>query len=229
MTLRRARLSRGVALATVLLLGPPRADAAVLLPGASVAPDILMGAAGVLVDSTTIPLTGVGNLTAAVIRTASNTLDFYYQIVNNVGSNIVDANSNGPFVDSGFEFATDVFYRVDTGGLGIFSAGSLLAAPSSVDRTSNGVIVGFNFSGTGTIDPGETSRILVIRTDATNYVPGLSLIDVGGDVFGGGVTFAPAAAVPEPASLALLSSAFAAAGYLARRRKSKKDQTAQPV
>ncbi len=228
MTLRLARLSSGVALATVLLLGPPRADAAVLLPGASVAPDILMGAAGVLVDSTTVSLTGVGSLTAAVIRNVSNTLDFYYQIVNNAGSgHNLDRNSNGPFVDSGFEFATDVFYRIDTGGLGIFSSGSLGAAPSSADRGANGVIVGFNFSGLGTIDPGETSRILVIRTNATDYVPGLSIVDNG--VFAGGVTFAPAAAVPEPASLALLSSAFAAAGYLARRRKSKKDQTAQPV
>jgi hypothetical protein len=217
----------------MLLFAPPRAEAAVLLPGGSVNPDILLEAPGALLESTNITLNGVGSLTAAVIRSASGALDFYYQITNNVGSgHNLARNANATFAPEGFEVATDVFYRIDNGGLGMFSAGSLGATPLTVDRDPNGVVVGFNFTGFGQppgtrINPGETSRILVIRTDATQYMPGLSFVING--VIAGGDTFAPAAAVPEPASLALLSSAFAAAGYLARRRKAKKDQTAQPV
>ena len=232
MTLRLARFSSGVALATVLLLGPPRAHAAVLLPGSSVTPDVLAGAAGVLVDSVSQPLMGVGSVTAAVIRTASGALDFYYQVVNNAGSgHNLARNSNNPF-SSTVLFATEVFYRLENGGLGIFSSGDAGATPVQADRDFEGLVVGFNFTGPGQplgtrINPGETSRILVIRTNATEYGPGLSFVING--VIAGATTFAPAAAVPEPASLALLSSAFAAAGYLARRRKSKKDRTAQPV
>ena len=80
-------LGGATAIATILLLRPTATDAAVLLPGSVVAPNVLSGAAGTLVDSVTAPLgVGVGSLTAAVVQNGLGTLDFYYQIANNAGS-----------------------------------------------------------------------------------------------------------------------------------------------
>ena len=223
---RIVRFGGAAAIATILLCRPSSADAAVLLPGSTVNPDILPGAAGVLVDSVTQPLAGVGSITAAVVLNALGTLDFYYQIANNAGSgHNLARNSNNDFSTAAFLFATEVFYRLDNGGLGIFGAGDAAATPLTADRDASGVVVGFNFTGIGTpagtrINPGETSRILVIRTNATEYMPGSSFVING--VVAGAETFAPLAAVPEPASLALLSSAFAAAGYLSRKRNGRR-------
>jgi hypothetical protein len=89
-------------------------------------------------------------------------------------------------------------------------------------------VVGFNFTGLGggpLINPGETSRILVIRTDAVDFTSGFSSLLNGLPV--ALTTFGPApqAPIPEPASLLLLSSAFGAASYMARNRRRK--QSAQ--
>jgi hypothetical protein len=208
-----------------MLLGPSTAQATVLVPGGTVVPEVLTGPAGTLLAATTnVPFdTGdvMGTLTAAVVRNAAGTLDFYYQITNDLASiDSLSRNTNSSFALLGGPlYTTEVFFREDTGGLAQFSAGDAGAAPLTADRGLTGRVVGFNFlslPGATGIDPGETSRILVIRTNATIFIPGMSsVIDGGVDSVD---TFAPSS-VPEPASLALLSSAFAAAAYATRNRR----------
>jgi hypothetical protein len=220
-----ARHGCAILSAAILLLGSSTARATVLVPGATVGPplDVLSGSAGTLLDSVVgLPFsTGdvVGTLTAAVVRNALGTLDFYYQITNTSPvdplSGSLSRNSNSLFNG----FATDVFYREDTGGLVDFSDGVAGAAPSTASLSPNLQVVSFNFLNGGLIGPGETSRILVIRTSAFAFTSGISsVIDGGVDSVD---TFAPDA-VPEPASLVLLSSAFAAAAYMARNHGTKK-------
>ena len=227
MTRHLVRFGGATAIAAILLFRPAATDAAVLLPGSTVAPNVLSGAAGTLIDSVIAPI-NAGTITAAVVQNALGTLDFYYQIANNAGSGqSFVSNANLLFRSLTEVFATSVFYRTDNGGLGIFSSGDASATPGSAMRDPLGIVVTFGFGATQ-INPGETTRVLVIRTNATDYIPGFSF--VGNPFINGAITFGPTgtalAAVPEPASLALLSSAFAAAGYLARRRKRKEPTTA---
>ncbi len=227
------RFGRAALCATVLLLVPSAGQAAVLLPGATVVltpADILMTPIGLVeasIKQSFVTDGTEGSLTAAVVRNAGGTLDFYYQITNSPSSTEdLLRNVNSAFDLPSTDFTTEVFYRIDAIGSppGLFTAGSAGATPATADRSSNARRVGFNFAA---IDPGETSRILVIRTDATTFTngvsqvnEGLSSIDGTFDVVG---TFQPAAAaIPEPASLVLLSSAFAAAGYMARHRARKR-------
>jgi hypothetical protein len=220
------RLGRAALCFTVFLLAPSAGQAALLLPGSVAVPDILTEAPVAVEASVLQGLVSdnfTGSLTAAVVRNAGGTLDFYYQITNDAGSSSnVERNVNSAFATTAppMVFTTEVFYRTDNAGLGsLFSVGSS-AAPLIADRNANARRVGFNFSA---IAPGETSPILVIRTNATSFTNGVSLVSddliLAEDTFDSAGTFQPAAAaIPEPASLVLLSSAFAAAGYMARHR-----------
>jgi hypothetical protein len=222
------RLGRAALCATTLLLAPTTTHATVLVPGGAVMPDVLSGSAGTLVDTLLTPLTLGGNpigaLRAAVVRNGA-TLDFYYQVFNSGLSGVnLSLISNEAFAIPSSLFVTDVFTRSDTGGLPVFlNNGS--GVPTNVTRSGDGILVGFNFVGPRTsakLNPGEFSQILVVRTNATLYVPGLTTVSNG--ITTTGPSFAPSA-VPEPASLLLLGSAFAAAGYMARHRGKKKPTT----
>jgi len=77
-------------------------------------------------------------------------------------------------------------------------------APTSFDRSAGSDTVGANFvsassGGAGVLEPGETSGVLVLRTDAPSFTTGyIGVINGGGTEIEG---FAP---VPEPASVVLL-------------------------
>lgn len=230
------RLGRAAILASTLLAVPATSQATVLVPGGAVMPDVLGGAAGTLVDSLLTPLTSGGdliaNLRTAVVMNAGGTLDFYYQFGNagTSGTNL-ELSLNQSFA-MGSTFVTDVFYRLENGGLDFFHDGDVGGSPTSIARSADGVVVGFHFSGSPfrsalKINPGEVSRIVVVRTNATNYAPGLTSLQNG--IIANGASFAPSgfapSAVPEPASLLLLGSAFAAAGYVARHRVARKKPT----
>ncbi len=175
---------------------------------------------GTLLASLSAPFTSTlgttsGTLVSAVFEEASGTLDFYYQVTNNttaascgtVGKPACDPISRE--TDTTFTgFTTSLGFRVDgsTLPIGIFVDGTVV--PVTADRNSVGDVVGFSFQppDAAKIQPGQTSNILVISTDATNFTSGnASVID-------GGVTtvasFEPAPAIPEPGSFFLLGGAL---------------------
>jgi len=155
-----------------------------------------------------------GTVQTQVIRgDANNTLagntaqllTFVYRITNNSTSpNSIERAT----IDSFAGFATDVGFVPGPG-----------VDPADADRGANGDIIGFDFRNFPTttgnvIGPGQTSDLLVIRTNSTTFQPSsLSLIDGS---TGTAPSFAPASVIPEPAGVSLLLCAVA--GLLVRRR-----------
>jgi hypothetical protein len=100
-------------------------------------------------------------------------------------------------------------------------------AATTIDRTSDGDVVGFNFLpplfgflGPGTLGPGQTSRPLVIKTNATSFAPSLAAISSGGVLSNTttAATFAPLA-IPEPSTLLLAGVGAIGAAFAARRMR----------
>src|SRR5207249_3312171 len=91
--------------------------------------------------------------------------------------------------------------------------------PVSADRTVVGNVVGFSYNPpvSANIQPGQTSYVLVIGTDATNFGPGnASVIDGGVTTVASFAPVGPAAAVPEPASLLLFGGGLVTLAGLRR-------------
>jgi len=186
-------------------------------PGAS-CPTLLAVTTNPWTNSTS---TMSGSYEAAVYSDPTNTfgagdLDFVYQVSNNAGS----TDSIGRLTAIDFTgFSTDVGYTSTGSTLGAgFVDGTV--APELVDRVSPGDSVGFSFNAplTTLIAPGQTSTVLIIETNATNFTTGdLNIIDGGVSTV---AAYEPAAALttPEPGTLVLFGSGLLGmAGFIRRR------------
>lgn len=245
MPVERSRLSCILPLIGALVFFATAVHAAPLLPNSTATPNVLGTLAGTIVSAggtvTTIAFpvsstnpTFSGILRAAVVDpgTPGGGLDFYYQISNDLTS-FTGLKRMTDFMFNGY--STHVFYRTDTVA-GFATPVSTSAAPPPIplasDRDGSGHVVGFDYSFDDAddpditkINPGETSLIVVIRTNAPSFTSGFTSLINGGTMTLD--TFQPFGnPVPEPASLILLGSAFAVAGGLARRHQAKQRRAA---
>jgi hypothetical protein len=204
-----AGIAAWAAVMSVLLVGT--AQAVVIGPGGVAFPAPSdAGPTGTVIATSTLPFVGIpgavfqGTVTSQVISGDTTNphggLTFTYQFTNDQSSdNSINRLTATPFGD----FLTDVSFVDGTG-----------VVPAFIDRGPSGDPVGFSFNnapiGTGLVNPGDTSAVLVVRTDAPALQPGIiSLIDGGtGTVVG----FAP---IPEPGMLSLI----AGAGLMMLRRR----------
>jgi len=222
--LRPALLAASVAICGLFL--SPQTQAATLVPGSPpTPPDTLPSISGTFLASLTAPFATAtlnGTVTSEVIRANTGFLDFVIQLSNGTGQAIEKITSgvfDGFTVDAGFILPGGTASGFPpltsplTGG----------AAPATVDENIN-TVVGFNFPGNAAILAGQTTDILFILTNATNFTAGtIGLIDSTTATLPG---FQPLAAVPLPGGLVLFGSGLAGLGLLARRRKRQAIATA---
>jgi hypothetical protein len=205
------------------------ANANVLAPGGNVTPDPNTASGSIIADTGPLNwiLKNASNVTRAtgeieeiVVREITGFLDFIIVVRNDPGS----IDSLERVTTSSFTgFTTDVEAGNPISGSPLCT-GTAGVTPTSVDRSSNGSVVGFSYTVTATtktVDPGTCSTNMVIATNATQFTAGdINLIDGGiADVLG----FAPTA-VPGPIAGAGLPGLILGIGGLiglARRRRAR--------
>jgi len=205
-----------------------------LVPGATIAPvpDVPGGFGGtqLFTSTTTFNAVGAGNnvisgtLISSVFRVGAvgSALDFVFQL-NSSSASTTNINSVNIVSFAGFNTAV-AQSSTDTDGAGpLFPPSAAQNQVGNAFRSGDGEGVQFTFS--DSIDPNTNSRILIVRTNATNFSTAGSAGILGNGV---GTTTAstvaaPAAAVnvaPEPGTVALVAMGLmGTAGMVIRRRK----------
>jgi PEP-CTERM motif len=207
-----------------LMVGMTSAQATALAPGGTVAPAAVPNPVPTLLADTGLetfsfgsPLSS-GTVREIVVADAGNPfgagkLSFVYQFRDATGD-------VGRITGSSFAgFLTDVGVNLPIAPF--FTSGTAL--PSTIDRSSGvGDVIGFNFIPPVTPDSGsaDTSFELIIRTNATTFGAGsIGIIDGGGQTLAGFAPTGSTTAVPEPASIVLLSLGAAGIWGFGRKRR----------
>ena len=151
--------------------------------------------------------------------------DFAYQLTN-TGPNDSNSDSFDRLTLSSFlGYSVDADYQSNTGMVQTLSPNpsdnsSLIAgdvAPTEVDRSSNGAVVGYSFPAGNPVGPQEVTDFLIVRTDSSTYHMGSATVidNANGSV----ITEVPfgVQVVPEPGSLAMIAVSL---GLMVRRRRS---------
>ncbi len=221
--------TRVLLLITLIGIAAPSAMADIVgpvltFPNTTVFPGAATGTPGTLVahtkqnySYTTTAGTTSGTIESAVYLQSNGLLDFFYQVNNSASSaTSIERLSNTSF--TGFVTSTGFLLNGSTLSGTTFVNGTV--APATADRDISGAVVGFNFFVPNEIGPGQSSNVIVIATNAANFVVGNSEVLDGGSFTT--TTFQPAAAptVPEPSSLALLGSGLISFAGVIRRKLS---------
>lgn len=215
------KFGNGISIAALLIAGAVATPsfATSLSPGGMVSPLPVVSGSGDIIASTGAIAFSFGSVPDAgtVQEVVSNNwsgnpfgagdLSFFYQITVTSG-NIVNLTS-GSYAIPGL--LLDVSQADET--IPGFPTPTTAAVNASL--TSNSTTLGFGFAQPNGLTPGDTSYVLIINTNMTNYQPGVfSLQDDETQNFNG---FIPAA-TPEPGSLALLGTGLLGVAGVARRK-----------
>jgi len=214
-----------------LALAAVSAQAIPLTPGTSMVPPGETVPAGLTLLATTGPSVAwmapgaggagmaSGTLQSAVYKTSAGTLDFVYQYTNNASST------------AGISQATGLSFAGNSVDADFFTNGSALgsgfvdgtAAPQLVARSAApGTVVTWTFNvptDAHDVNPGQTSAVLLIGTDATAFQTGTLGLIAGGTFTDQQVFMpAPASGTPEPAMFLPLGAGLIGFGLFRRRR-----------
>ncbi len=221
-------------LGTITSLTVPTLSANIIIAGGSGSPDVFGATTGdglTLLASTTqtinpVPGTsfnatytewvysdtgGTVSASGGSAGLCQNCLDFFIE-VSNAGPGVEERISTASFAG----FSTDVGYNTAgvTGGPAAPASGII---PNTVDRSTDGSVVGFNYT-TSNITTGQNTVLLEIQTNATNFIAGTVSVQDGTSGFNAG--FAPSSA-PEPGTMALLGLGLIGLG-MAKVNRNKK-------